>query len=293
MIERIATIKRTNEIISKYNFFFKKNYGQNFLIDSNIIENIAESAQITKDDYVIEIGPGIGSLTQVLAESAKKVIAIEIDKNLIPILEDTLSPYDNIEIINQDVLKLDLNEVIKEKCEDKPVKVVANLPYYITTPIVAALLEKRYKIKSITVMIQKEVADRFLADNKSKEYGAISLLINYYANTKLNMIVSANCFTPRPKVDSAVITLNLYDELPLKADDEKLFFEIIKLAFGQRRKTLLNCIFQKYNCYFSKQDIADILNSLGYDERIRGEALSISDFIKISDRFSELIALKK
>ena len=267
MAERISTPSRTKQIIEENGFYFKKNFGQNFLIDSNILDNIAECAGVTKEDCVLEIGPGIGSLTQVLAEHAREVVAIEIDSNLIPILSKTLADYDNIEVRNQDILKTDIDAIIREKNNDRPIKVVANLPYYITTPIIMDLLENERKVDTITVMVQKEVAERMQAGPGDKEYGA-----------HLDMIVQPSCFMPRPKVASAVITLKALPERKIAAKDEELFFHLVKCAFGQRRKTLLNCLFNQGNLGFSKEEWTEILTSLGWDPRVRGEALSIEDF---------------
>ncbi|MBO8434691.1 MAG: 16S rRNA (adenine(1518)-N(6)/adenine(1519)-N(6))-dimethyltransferase RsmA [Tyzzerella sp.] len=289
MSERISTPKRTKEIIEKYGFYFKKNFGQNFLIDSNVLDNIVESAGVTEDDFVFEIGPGIGSLTQVIAENAKGVLAIEIDTNLIPILKDTLSDYDNVEIINQDVLKVDLNSLIEEKNNGKPVKVVANLPYYITTPIIMELLEKKLNISSITVMVQKEVAERMQAGPKNKEYGALSVAVQYYCDASIDIIVQPSCFMPRPKVASAVITLKLLDKPKIDVKDEELFFKVVKCAFGQRRKTLMNSLFNQGGFNISKEDLTEIIKSCNLDEKVRGEALSLSDFGNISDKIYDYL----
>lgn len=278
MIEKIASPKRTKEIIEANMFYFKKNFGQNFLIDSNILENIIESAEITSDDCVLEIGPGIGSLTQFLAETAKKVICVEIDQHLIPILKETLKDYSNVEIIHGDILKTNIDEIILEKNDGNPIKVVANLPYYITTPIIMDLLENHRKVDSITVMIQKEVAERMQAGPKNKEYGALSIAVQYYCNTAIDMIVPPSCFMPKPKVASAVITLHVLPEPKILVPDEKLFFHIVKCAFGQRRKTLLNCLYNQGGFSFSKEEITSILQDCNMDEKVRGEALSIEDF---------------
>lgn len=283
MIERISTPSRTKEIIEANAFYFKKNFGQNFLIDSNVLENIADCAHVTKDDCVLEIGPGIGSLTQVLAEHAREVVAIEIDSSLIPILSQTLAPYDNIEVRNQDILKTDINAIIQEKNNDRPIKVVANLPYYITTPIIMDLLENERKVESITVMVQKEVAERMQAEPKEKEYGALSIAVQYYCDAHLDMIVQPSCFMPRPKVASAVITLKILPERKVKTADEALFFHLVKCAFAQRRKTLVNCLDHQGNLGLSKEEIGSVLESLGWDVRVRGEALSITDFAALTD----------
>lgn len=277
------------EIIKKYGFDFKKGYGQNFLIDYNILTGIAESAGVTADDCVLEIGPGIGSLTQVLAESAKKVIAVEIDNKLIPILADTLGDYENIKVINQDILKTNIDALINEECDGKPIKVVANLPYYITTPIILGLLEKQYKIESITVMIQKEVAERISATEKSKDYGALSIAVQYYCDVNYDFTVSAGCFIPQPKVDSSVITLTPTKDKKYITNNEKLFFKIVKCAFGQRRKTLVNSIANQSGLTISKEQIASVLEEMGLDARVRGEALSITQFCELADRINEIV----
>lgn len=287
MIERIASPSRTKEIIDKNNFYFKKSFGQNFLIDSNILENIVAAAGVTQDDCVLEIGPGIGSLTQVLAENSKKVIAIEIDRNLVRILKDTLKDYDNIEIINTDVLKADIDEIIDSNNDGNAVKVVANLPYYITTPIIMDLLEKKANIKSITVMVQKEVAERMQSKAGRKEYGALSLAVGYYAEAEINLIVQPSCFMPSPKVSSAVITLNILDKPSVDVINQDMFFKIIKCAFGQRRKTLLNSIFNQGEFGLTKEELGTIIRELGLDERVRGEALNIVEFGMIADKIYE------
>jgi 16S rRNA (adenine1518-N6/adenine1519-N6)-dimethyltransferase len=283
MIERISTPARTKEIIKKYDFFFKKNFGQNFLIDTYVLDRIVESADITKEDCVLEVGPGIGSLTQVLAEAAGKVIAVEIDKKLIPILEDTLQAYDNIEIINEDILKLDMDEVIAQKNSGKPIKVVANLPYYITTPIVMGLLEKKLPVESITIMIQKEVADRMQAKPSTKDYGTLSLAVQYYCTPKIVAVAPAHCFMPQPNVDSSVIQLKVLEQPSVSVSDEDLLFKLIKIGFSQRRKTLMNCLNNSPEIKLSKEDIVSAIVEAGFDERIRGEALSLSDFAKLTD----------
>lgn len=288
MAERIATPGRTRQIIEANGFSFKKNFGQNFLIDSNILERIAQCAGITKEDCVLEIGPGIGSLTQVLAETAKQVVAVEIDATLIPILSQTLGEYENVEILNQDILKTDIDTIIQEKNGGKPIKVVANLPYYITTPILMDLLEKERHVESITIMVQKEVAERMQAGPGEKEYGALSVAVQYYCDAHLDMIVQPSCFMPRPKVASAVITLKVLPERKVKTADEALFFHIVKCAFGQRRKTLLNSLFNQGNLGLSKAELAEILQGLGWDERIRGEALGLAEFAALTDRIAAL-----
>lgn len=282
MKERIATPSRTKEIIEQNRFYFKKNFGQNFLIDSNVLEKIAACAQVTKEDCVLEIGPGIGSLTQVLAEHARSVVAVEIDSTLIPILSQTLEGYDNIEIRNQDILKTDVDALIQEKNEGRPIKVVANLPYYITTPIIMDLLEQKHQIESITVMVQKEVAERMQAGPKEKEYGALSIAVQYYCDAHLDLIVQPSCFMPRPKVASAVITLRVLPQRKVEVADEALFFHIVKCAFGQRRKTLLNALYNQGNLGLEKDALTQIFTQLGWDVRVRGEALSIADFAALT-----------
>ncbi|WMI81548.1 16S rRNA (adenine(1518)-N(6)/adenine(1519)-N(6))-dimethyltransferase RsmA [Anaerotignum sp. MB30-C6] len=283
MAERISTPSRTKQIIEENSFYFKKNFGQNFLIDSNILDNIAQCAGVTKEDCVLEIGPGIGSLTQVLAETAREVVAVEIDNTLIPILNQTLNGYDNVEILNQDILKTDIDTIIEKKNGGKPIKVVANLPYYITTPIIMDLLEKERHIDTITVMVQKEVAERMQASPKEKEYGALSIAVQYYCDAQLDMIVQPSCFMPRPKVASAVITLKVLTERKVRTKDESLFFHLVKCAFGQRRKTLLNSLNNQGELNLSKEDLTSLIISLGWDERIRGEALSIHEFAALTD----------
>lgn len=290
MAERISTPSRTKQIIEENGFYFKKNFGQNFLIDSNILDNIVQCANITKQDCVLEVGPGIGSLTQVLAENARQVVAVEIDTNLIPILSKTLADYENIEILNQDILKTDIDAIVKQKNNDRPIKVVANLPYYITTPIIMDLLEQERKVDTITVMVQKEVAERMQANPKDKEYGALSVAVQYYCNAHLDMIVPPSCFMPRPKVASAVITLEILPERKVKTKDETLFFHLVKCAFSQRRKTLLNCLYNQGNLGLSKEELTTLLETLGWDTRIRGEALSITDFARLTDAVFDIKA---
>lgn len=283
MSERIATHKRTVEIISKYEFAFQKRFGQNFLIDGNILDKIVSGSELTSEDYVIEIGPGIGSLTQYLAENAKKVIAIEIDAKLIPILEDTLSDYSNVEIIHNDILKVDLAELVREKCENKPVKVIANLPYYITTPIIMGLFENNVPVDCITVMVQKEVADRMKAKESTKEYGALSLAVQYYSEPYVIAHVPPNCFIPRPNVGSSVIRLKKYDKPPIQAINDELMFQIIRASFNQRRKTLLNSLSNGLSVSFTKEQIKEIIQKAELQETIRGEALSLSEFARLAN----------
>ena len=281
--ERLGNPKITIAFLQKFNFDIKKKFGQNFLIDSHVLNKIVDAAGITKDDTVLEIGPGIGTLTQYLAESAKQVIAVEIDRDAVEVLKATLSPYDNIEVINRDILKTDINRLSMEYNDGKPFKVVANLPYYITTPIIMSLLEDEAPVTSITVMVQKEVADRMDAGPGSKEYGALSLAVQYYADTYLAANVPPNCFMPRPNVGSAVIKLTLHDEKPVSVNDEKLMFKLIRASFNQRRKTLKNGIANDRTLSFSKEDVDWALKSMGLDVNVRGERLSLKQFAELSD----------
>lgn len=278
---RIASTSRTREIIEKHDFLLKKKYGQNFLIDEHILDKIITASDISINDVVIEVGPGIGGLTEELAKLAYKVIAIEIDKKLIPILNETLKDYNNIEIINKDILKVDINEII-DKYPDKTIKVVANLPYYITTPIVMGLLEERYRLKSITVMVQKEVADRMQAKPGTKDYGALSVAVQYYSNPCLVANVPKNCFIPRPNVDSAVIRLDIYEKIMINVCDESLMFSLIKSVFGQRRKTLLNCMYNLGGFNLDKEKLTFIIEDAGFKKEVRGETFSIEDFSKLT-----------
>lgn len=277
---------RTIAVLQKYNFHFQKKFGQNFLIDAHVLERIIKEAGITKDDFIIEIGPGIGTMTQYLCESARRVTAVEIDKNLIPILEDTLSEYENVEIINEDILKLDLSAFVREKNNGKPVKIVANLPYYITTPIIMGLFESRAPIESMTVMVQKEVAERMQCGPGSKDYGALSLAVQYYARPQIVANVPPNCFMPRPNVGSAVIRLIKHETPPVEAIDEKLMFKLIRASFNQRRKTLVNGLKNASGLSFSKEQIEAAVTELGKPLTIRGEALTLSEFARLSDIFS-------
>lgn len=272
----------TKEIINKYSFAFQKKFGQNFLIDSNILESIVSAADITKDDFVLEIGPGIGTMTQYLCEAARQVVAVEIDKMLIPILKDTLSEYDNVEVINQDVLKLDIKDLAQEKNNGKPIKVVANLPYYITTPIIMGLFESKVPIESITIMVQKEVADRMQTGPGSKDYGALSLAVQYYADAKVQLNVSASCFMPRPNVDSAVIKLTAHEK-PVVDVDETLMFKVIRASFNQRRKTLVNGLKNSSELDYTKEEIVQAIKAIGKEENIRGEKLTLEEFAALSN----------
>ena len=284
----LGTPSATKEIINKYSFAFQKKFGQNFLIDSNVLESIIRGAEITKDDFVLEIGPGIGTMTQYLCEAARQVVAVEIDKMLIPILEDTLSEYDNVEVINQDVLKVDIKSLAEEKNNGKPIKVVANLPYYITTPIIMGLFESGVPIDSITIMVQKEVADRMQTGPGSKDYGALSLAVQYYATAKVILNVPATCFMPRPNVDSAVIKLTRHKEPTVNVADEKLMFKIIRASFNQRRKTLVNGLKNSPELSFSKEQIVKAIEKIGKPETIRGEALTLEEFAELANAFTEL-----
>ena len=275
--------KETIEVIQKNEFDFKKKFGQNFLIDAHVLDKIIVAGEIDKNDAVLEIGPGIGTMTQRLAECASKVIAVEIDKNLIPILGETLAGYDNVVIINADIMKTDLLKLKDEYSPDAPLKVVANLPYYITTPIIMNLFESGVDVDSITVMVQKEVAQRMEAGPGSKDYGALSLAVQYYSKPYIAAYVPQNCFIPRPKIGSAVITLKRYDKPPVNAADEKLLFSIIRAAFNQRRKTLTNCINNFEELDYDKEEVADALRQMGLDENIRGEALTLKQFADLSN----------
>ena len=273
----------TAEVIKKYNFSFQKRFGQNFLIDDHVLGKIIDAAQIEEGDGVIEIGPGIGTMTQRLCERAAKVVAIEIDKELIPILSETLSEYPNVKIVNADVMKTDLAVLIRDEFPDMHVKVVANLPYYITTPIVMNLLEERLPIDSITIMVQKEVADRMQAGPGSKDYGALSLAVSYYAQTYIAANVPPNCFMPRPKVGSGVIRLTIRRDNGVSVTDEKLMFHLIRAAFNQRRKTLANAIANYAGLSYTKEEVAEAIEKLGFSETVRGEALSLEQFAELAD----------
>ena len=280
--------KNTIEILNKYQFIFQKRFGQNFLIDTHVLEKIIKSAEITKEDVVLEIGPGIGTMTQYLCENAREVIVVEIDKNLIPILEnDTLAEYDNVTIINEDILKVDLNALVQEKNDGKRIKVVANLPYYITTPIIMGLFEQGVPLQNITVMVQKEVADRMQAKPNSKDYGALSLAVQYYAKPYIVANVPPNCFMPRPNVGSAVIRLTLHEQPPVKVADEHFLFAIIRAAFNQRRKTLVNALTNANELQLTKDVVQTALEQMGLSATIRGEALSLEQFAQLCDIMSK------
>lgn len=273
----------TIAVLQKYNFNFQKKYGQNFLIDTRVLEKIINAADITKEDFVLEIGPGIGTMTQYLCEHAGKVVAVEIDRNLIPILEDTLSAYKNVEIIQQDILKMNINQLVEERNQGKPIKVVANLPYYITTPIIMGLFESHVPIDSVTIMVQKEVAERMQVGPGTKEYGALSLAVQYYAQPEIVANVPPNCFMPRPKVGSAVIRLTRHREAPVQVKDEKQMFALIRASFNQRRKTLVNGLNNAPDITHSKEDIILALDKMGLSANVRGETLSLEQFAKLSD----------
>ncbi len=279
--------KNTIEILQKYQFRFQKKFGQNFLIDTHVLEKIVAAAEITKEDLVLEIGPGIGTLTQYLCEAAREVVAVEIDRNLIPILEDTLSGYENVTILNEDILKLDLNRLVQEKNGGRPIKVVANLPYYITTPIIMGLLEEHVPLVSITVMIQKEVAERMKAAPGSKDYGALSLAVQYYADTYLAAHVPPNCFMPRPGVGSAVIRLTKHEACPVQVEDEAFLFRLIKASFAQRRKTLVNGLTNSPELELEKEAAAAALEQMGLSPSVRGEMLSLEQFAELAKRLGK------
>ena len=279
--------KNTIEILNKYKFVFQKKFGQNFLIDTHVLDKIVQAAEITKEDFVLEIGPGIGTLTQYLCENAREVVAVEIDKMLLPILSDTLSEYDNVTVVNQDILKLDLNALVQERNQGRPIKVVANLPYYITTPIIMDLFERHLPLINVTVMVQKEVADRMQAGPGSKDYGALSLAVQYYAKPYIAANVPPNCFMPRPNVGSAVIRLALHEKSPIDVSDEKLLFKMIRASFNQRRKTLVNGLNNSTELTFSKEAIQNALETLNISENIRGEALTLGQFAELANELNE------
>ena len=280
--------KNTIEIIQKYEFMFQKKFGQNFLIDTHVLEKIISAAGITKNDCVLEIGPGIGTMTQYLAENAGHVVAVEIDRNLIPILKETLADYDNVTVINEDILRVDIKALAEEYNDGKPIKVVANLPYYITTPIIMGLFESGVPIDNITVMVQKEVADRMKEGPGSKDYGALSLAVQYYAEPEIVANVPPNCFIPRPNVGSAVIRLTRHKEMPVEVKDPILMFKIIRASFNQRRKTLQNGLGNAPELPYTKEQIAAAIAEMGLTPTIRGEALSLAQFAQLSDILGEM-----
>lgn len=282
-MEKLSNPQRTIEVIKKYEFCFQKKFGQNFLIDGHVLDKIIAGAGVTKDDMVLEIGPGIGTMTQYLAEAAGKVVAVEIDRNLLPILQETLSDYDNVKVIHADVLSLDLEKLVQEENGGRPIKVVANLPYYITTPIIMALFEQHVPLANVTVMVQKEVAARMKSGPGSKDYGALSLAVQYYAEPYIVANVPCNCFMPRPNVDSAVIRLTRYEELPVQVKDEKMLFKIIRASFNQRRKTLQNGLNNSSELNFTKDQIAAAIAAAGFSPSVRGEALTLEQFARLTD----------
>ena len=286
MNEKLSNPQKTIEIIKKYDFVFQKKYGQNFLIDAHVLDKIIDAAEIGPDDFVLEIGPGIGTLTQYLAESAREVTAVEIDSHLIPILEETLQNYDNVTVLNEDILKVDIAELARQKNKGKPIKVVANLPYYITTPIIMGLFESHVPIDNITVMVQKEVAERMQVGPGTKDYGALSLAVQYYAKPYLAANVPPNCFIPRPKVGSAVIRLTKYQEPPVQVKDERLMFRLIRASFNQRRKTLQNSLSNSPELNITKAQTAEALEKMGLPAVVRGEKLTLEQFARLSDLLS-------
>jgi 16S rRNA (adenine1518-N6/adenine1519-N6)-dimethyltransferase len=280
--------KNTIEVLQKYQFHFQKKFGQNFLIDTRVLEEIIAAAGVGKDDFVLEIGPGIGTMTQYLCEAAREVVAVEIDSNLIPVLQETLSAYDNVEVMNADILKVDINRLAQEKNGGRPIKVVANLPYYITTPIIMGLFESHVPIDSITIMVQKEVADRMQVGPGTKDYGALSLAVQYYAKPEVVVQVPPSCFMPQPKVGSSVIRLTRHAVPPVAVKDEKLLFQVIRASFNQRRKTLSNGLSNFPELGLSKEQATECITSLGVPVTIRGEALSLQQFAELSDRIYDL-----
>ena len=279
--------KGTIEVLQKYDFVFQKKFGQNFLIDPHVLDKIVNAAGITKDDFVLEIGPGIGTMTQYLAAAAGKVSAVEIDKALIPILGDTLKDFPNVQVINEDILKVDIKKLAEEHNNGKPIKVVANLPYYITTPIIMGLFESGVPVDSITVMVQKEVAERMQVGPGTKDYGALSLAVQYYAEPYIVANVPPNCFMPRPKVGSAVIRLTRHEKPPVEVKDEKLMFRLIRASFNQRRKTLANGLNNSSELSFTKEEIQQTIEACGFPPGVRGEALTLEDFARLANRFAE------
>lgn len=275
--------QNTIAVLQKYQFNFQKKFGQNFLIDPSVLERIVDAAQITKEDCVLEIGPGIGTMTQYLAESAREVVAVEIDRALIPILNDTLSAYDNVTVINADILKVDIEQLVEERNGGRPIKVVANLPYYITTPIIMNLLESRVPLKSITIMVQKEVAERMQVGPGTKDYGALSLAVQYYAKPEIMANVPPNCFIPRPNVGSAVIRLTRYEEPPVQVQDERKMFALIRASFNQRRKTLANGLSNAAGLGVTRERVAQVLKEMGLPVTVRGETFTLEQFAELSN----------
>ena len=288
MDNKLVNPQKTIETIQKYQFAFQKRFGQNFLIDSHVLDKIVSAAGITQDDCVLEIGPGIGTMTQYLAEHAGRVVAVEIDTNLLPILAETLKDYSNVTVINEDILKVDMNRLVEEYNQGRPIKVVANLPYYITTPIIMGLFESNVPIENITVMVQKEVADRMQVGPGSKDYGALSLAVQYYASPYIVANVPPNCFIPRPNVGSAVIRLTRYQKPPVQVRDTALMFRLIRASFNQRRKTLQNGLNNSPELSFSKEEIASVIEGLGLPAAVRGEALTLEQFAALANAFSDM-----
>jgi len=286
MQSKLGNPQKTIEIIKKYEFAFQKKFGQNFLIDTHVLDKIIAAAGVTKEDCVLEIGPGIGTMTQYLAENARHVVAVEIDSNLIPILNETLADYENVTVIHGDILKVDINQITEQYNGGRPIKVVANLPYYITTPIIMGLFENMVPIDNITVMVQKEVADRMQVGPGSKDYGALSLAVQYYAEPYIVANVPPNCFMPRPNVGSAVIRLTRHKEPPVKAEDPGLMFRLIRASFNQRRKTLQNGLNNSPEIPFAKEQIMEAIESLGLGPAVRGEALTLGQFASLSNYFT-------
>ena len=287
-MEKLSNPKETIQVLQKHEFQFKKKFGQNFLIDPHVLDKIVDAAQITKDDFVLEIGPGIGTLTQYLCENARQVLAVEIDDKLIPILKETLQPYDNVEVLHGDILKQDIQQIADTYNDGKPIKVVANLPYYITTPIIMELFESHVPLANVTVMVQKEVADRMKAEPGTKDYGALSLAVQYYAKPYIAAFVPPNCFMPRPKVGSAVIRLDCLARVPVEVHNEKLMFRLIRASFNQRRKTLQNGIANSAELSFTKEQAARAIEQAGFDVRIRGEKLGLEEFARLADELERM-----
>lgn len=287
-MEKLSNPKETIQVLQKHEFQFKKKFGQNFLIDPHVLDKIVDAAQITKDDFVLEIGPGIGTLTQYLCENARQVLAVEIDDKLIPILKETLQPYDNVEVLHGDILKQDIQQIADTYNDGKPIKVVANLPYYITTPIIMELFESHVPLANVTVMVQKEVADRMKAEPGTKDYGALSLAVQYYAKPYIAAFVPPNCFMPRPNVGSAVIRLDCLVRVPVEVHNEKLMFRLIRASFNQRRKTLQNGIANSAELSFTKEQAARAIEQAGFDVRIRGEKLGLEEFARLADELERM-----
>lgn len=282
-MDRLSSHRATKEVVNKHNFKFSKSLGQNFLIDDNVIDRILEGARLSETDRIIEVGPGIGTLTREMGKVAENVVAIEIDKTLIPILKETLADLDNVEVVNEDILKVDVQGLINEKLNGGPVKLVANLPYYITTPIVMKFLEEDIPVTDIVVMVQKEVADRMKTGPGSKDYGALSLAVQYYATADIVLKVPASCFMPKPNVDSAVIKLTRHKDTQVKVSNEKLMFKIIRASFNQRRKTLANGLKNSPELNFTREQVTEALVSMGKSESVRGEAFTLEEFAKLTD----------